>query len=92
MSAYRTGASIDDAGQLIEFDRKLRLLVLEGVEQIELALRTQIGYSLGQVGAFAHEAPSTYVYLPSDVCETYTQFGEESSDVGNQGNLDLALL
>ncbi|POH71769.1 Abi family protein [Arthrobacter glacialis] len=33
---------------LIDFDRDLRLLVLDGIERIEVSLRMQIGYILGQ--------------------------------------------
>lgn len=61
LDVYREGTSIEDAVDLIEFDRELRLLVLEAVERIEIALRTQIGYSAGRVGAFAHEHSHTFV-------------------------------
>ncbi len=61
LSGYRDGTSIEDASRLIDFDRELRLLVLEGVERIEIALRTQIGHTVGRVGPFAHEDPSTFV-------------------------------
>ena len=61
LSSYRAGAQLADAAHLIDFDRDLRLLVLEGVERIEIALRMQIGYSLGRVSAFAHEDPSAFV-------------------------------
>lgn len=61
LSAYREGTSIKDAAQLIDFDRELRLLVLDAVERIEIALRTQLGYTIGRVGAFAHEDPTTFV-------------------------------
>ncbi|GAA4267563.1 Abi family protein [Frondihabitans peucedani] len=39
----------------------MRLLVLEGVERIEIALRMRLGYSLGRASAFAHEDASTFV-------------------------------
>jgi len=61
LSAYRPGARLDDAVDLIDFDRELRLLVLEGVERIEIALRMQLGYSVGKQSAFAHEDASTFV-------------------------------
>lgn len=61
LGLYRDGTSIESAATLIDFDRDLRLLVLDGVERIEIALRTQVGYSIGRIGAFAHEEPSTYI-------------------------------
>ncbi len=60
LNRYRPGTTVEDAARFIEFDRVLRLIVLEGVERIELALRTQIGYVLGRFSAFAHEDPAIF--------------------------------
>jgi len=65
LSAYRPGTTIEDAAKYIDFDRKLRLLVVEGVERIEIALRTQLGHTIGRVSAFAHEHPE--IFLPAFV-------------------------
>jgi abortive infection bacteriophage resistance protein len=61
LNRYVTGTSLEDAVLLINFDRKLRLLVLEGVERVEIALRTQIGHTIGRLGPFAHEDKATFV-------------------------------
>lgn len=61
LGSYRPGACLDDAVALIDFDRELRLLALEGIERIEIALRMQLGYSLGRHSAFAHEDTSVFV-------------------------------
>ena len=61
LSRYRKGTTLEDALRLIDFDRELRLLVLDAVERIEIALRTQLGHTIGRVGAFAHEDASTFV-------------------------------
>lgn len=58
---YRDGTSLEHATQLIDFDRELRLLVLDGIERIEVSLRMQIGYILGRTSPFAHLQPSTFV-------------------------------
>lgn len=58
LSVYREGTSTEDAARLLDFDRELRLLVLDGVERIGIALRTQIGRTVGRIGAFAHEDPA----------------------------------
>lgn len=73
LGTYRQGATVEDAARLIDFDRKLRLLVLDAVERIEIALRTQIGYTLGRVGAFAHEDPATFV-------SSFTSPGTDATD------------
>lgn len=54
LSSYRKDTRLEHAAALIAFDRALRLLVLEAVERIEVSLRTQVGYILGQTSAFAH--------------------------------------
>ncbi|WP_234346548.1 Abi family protein [Cellulomonas timonensis] len=65
MSGYRPGTSIDHIAQVIDFDRDLRMLVMEGVERIEVALRMRVGYVLGRRSAFAHLDAG--VFLPSFV-------------------------
>ena len=50
------GGSFQQVIALYEFDRRLRLLVLDATERIEVELRTAISYQLGHAfGAFAHE-------------------------------------
>lgn len=61
LAAYRPGTSIDYAAQLIDFDRALRLLVLDAVERIEISLRMQLGYTLGARSGFAHHDPANFV-------------------------------
>jgi abortive infection bacteriophage resistance protein len=60
-SEYRPGTSIAYAAELIDFDRTLRMLVLDAVERIEVSLRMQIGYTLGARSAFAHRDPANFV-------------------------------
>ena len=62
LNRYRVGTSVDDAAALIEFDRRLRMLVLEGIERIEISFRMQIGYVLGRKSAFAHVDPANFVH------------------------------
>lgn len=52
---YRPGTSLGQVEAIIDFDRKLRMLVLDALERIEVAVRMRIGYVLGRSSAFAHE-------------------------------------
>jgi abortive infection bacteriophage resistance protein len=61
LSDYRPGASIEHISQVIAFDRRLRMLVMDGVERIEVAVRMRIGYVLGRRSAFAHLDTGTFV-------------------------------
>ncbi len=66
LNEYRYGTSIEDAAALIDFDRRLRMLILDGIERIEVSLRMQIGYVLGRRSAFAHLDPATFVKAFTD--------------------------
>lgn len=60
LNKYRSGTALDHAVSIIDFDRQLRLLVMEGVERIEVAVRMRAGYVLGRSSAFAHEDPACF--------------------------------
>lgn len=52
------GTKFEDIAVLYEFDRKLRTLVHDGIERIEIGLRTQLNEYLGEVGgALAYQDP-----------------------------------
>ena len=55
------GASFENAIELYEFDRELRLLVMSAIERVEVYLRTLIAYHLGHTyGAFGHTEPLNF--------------------------------
>lgn len=60
LGGYSAGTRLDHAEEVIDFDRQLRMLVMDGVERIEIAVRMQLGYVLGRTSAFAHEDPSCF--------------------------------
>ncbi|KAA8890081.1 Abi family protein [Nocardia colli] len=47
-------ASFDRVLDLYEFDRRLRLHILDAIDSVEVALRVRLGYTLGAGDAFAH--------------------------------------
>ncbi|MBK9345247.1 MAG: Abi family protein [Burkholderiales bacterium] len=60
-SDLQPGTSLEAIQSLYEFDRQLRLLVLDALERIEVALRTAVTYHLGmRYGAFGHEDPQHF--------------------------------
>ncbi|WP_181698178.1 Abi family protein [Nocardia sp. GTS18] len=63
------GTTLDRVVELYEFDRLLRLLVLDGIERVEVALRMRLGYIVGAGGAFAHLDPAA-------LDPTFTRFDE----------------
>ncbi|MFD0202694.1 MULTISPECIES: Abi family protein [Saccharothrix] len=61
LGGYRPGTRLDHAESIISFDRRLRMLVMDGIERIEVAVRMQLGYVLGRTSAFAHEEPPCFI-------------------------------
>jgi abortive infection bacteriophage resistance protein len=59
--SFAQGTSFETIRMLYSFDRKLRLLMLDAIERIEIALRTAITYHLSmKLGAFAHCRPEAF--------------------------------
>lgn len=55
------GTKFEDIAALYEFDRKLRTLVHDGIERIEIGLRTQLNEYLGEAGgALAYQDPAHF--------------------------------
>lgn len=61
LSEYRDGTAMAHAAKIIEFDRALRILVLDGIERVEVSLRVQLGHTLGAQSPFAHLDSATFV-------------------------------
>ncbi|MFT3719290.1 Abi family protein [Pseudorhodoferax sp.] len=56
--AFRPGSTFEQVLALYVFDKRLRLLVLDAVERIEVALRVDVSYRLGRRDPFAHMNPA----------------------------------
>jgi abortive infection bacteriophage resistance protein len=57
---FQEGSHFKDAVHLYVFDKKLRLLALDALERIELALRVDIAHLLGEQDPYAHEEPAMF--------------------------------
>lgn len=55
---FEAGSRFQDVLDLYVYDKRLRLLVLDAIERIEIALRVDIAYLLGAADAFAHTKPA----------------------------------
>ncbi len=60
LDAFRTGASFQNAVDLYVFDKQLRLLVMDALERIEVALRVDVSHTLGQLDRFAYLKPELF--------------------------------
>lgn len=57
---FKPGATFQNAVDLYVFDKKLRLLVLDALERIEVALRVDLSHSLGRHDKFAYLRPELF--------------------------------
>lgn len=58
--AFAHGASFKLLADLYEFDKQLRMLVLDAAERLEVALRVCIAYELGRLNPAAHTEPALF--------------------------------
>ena len=54
LDAFRVGTTFHNAVDLYVFERQIRLLVLDALERIEVALRANVSDSSGQLDRFAY--------------------------------------
>lgn len=57
LDEFVEGTHFADVVQLYIFDKKLRLLALDALERIEMAVRVDIAHLLGRLDPYAHENP-----------------------------------
>ncbi len=58
LDRFVPGSRFEDVVRLYVFDKKLRLLALDALERIEMAVRVDVAYLLGQRDPCAHENPA----------------------------------
>lgn len=82
-SELEPGTSFNQIVELYNFDRKLRSQVLEGLEQIEILVRTKLSYYIGHTyDAFGHLNPRNFhpKFNHAEWLQRVTLSVEESSD------------
>lgn len=60
LDAFRAGTTFQNAVDLYVFDKRLRLLVMDALERIEVALRADVSHTLGQLDRFAYLKPELF--------------------------------
>jgi abortive infection bacteriophage resistance protein len=57
LDSFRPGATFQQAVDLYVFDKRLRRLVMDALERIEIGLRVDIAHTLGRLDAYAYLKP-----------------------------------
>ncbi|MBI3283566.1 MAG: Abi family protein [Burkholderiales bacterium] len=60
LDQFKAGATFQNAVDLYVFDKQLRLLVMDALERIEIALRVDVSHTLGKQGTFAYLKPELF--------------------------------
>lgn len=58
--AFLSGSRFEDAVALYQFDKKFKLVLLDAIERVEIAVRVEIARVLGQRDPFAHTNASLF--------------------------------
>lgn len=60
LDVFRPGTTFQNAVDLYVFDKQLRLLVMDALERIEVALRVDVSHTLGKTDPFAYLKPQLF--------------------------------
>lgn len=60
LDPFKPGATFHNAVDLYVFDKQLRLLVMDALERVEVALRVDISHTLGKLDTFAYLKPELF--------------------------------
>lgn len=60
LDQFKPGSTFEHAVQLYVFDKRLRLLALDALERIEIALRVDVSHTLGRLNPFAYLRPELF--------------------------------
>lgn len=64
---FETNTHFEDIINLYKFDRKLKIIVMDAIERIEIALRSTLSYKLGSIDPFILEHDSRYQSIRSRI-------------------------
>lgn len=81
---YKAGASFSDALDMYVFDKKLRMLVMDAAERIEVALRVDLALLLCRRDPWAHRDPaqlhSRFANAPPPMCHQEWLVRQDASE------------
>jgi abortive infection bacteriophage resistance protein len=84
---FKPGARFQLAVDLYVFDKQLRLLVMDALERIEIALRVDLAYSLGNLDRFAYLKPALFHAEFSEKLDRDSGVSRHHDWIGKQAQL-----
>nr|WP_274594938.1 Abi family protein [Pseudomonas nabeulensis] len=87
LDTFKPGTTFQNAIDLYVFDKKLRLLTLDALERIEIALRVDISHVLGKHNKFAYLVPEIFHESFSLQLDTKTGLTKHHAWIGKHAAL-----
>src|SRR5574344_1191384 len=87
LDQFKPGTQFQDVVALYVFDKRLRLLVLDALERIEIALRVDLSYRLGQKGAFAYQDAANFHPTFTAVAQPHTGLSKHTEWLNKHSDL-----
>ena len=87
LDEFKDGASFQNVVDLYIFDKKLRLLAMDALERIEIALRVEISHTLGKMDTFAYLKPECFHADFSQCIDTKTGVTKHHEWLGKHAQL-----
>jgi abortive infection bacteriophage resistance protein len=72
LETFRGGTELAHAFNLYVFDKRLRLLMLDAIERVEVGFRVEIALLIGKVDPWAHRSPQTFNRYFNEVVDPTT--------------------
>jgi abortive infection bacteriophage resistance protein len=87
LESFKEGASLQNAEDLYVFDKQLRLLTLDALERIEIAMRVDISHMLGENDKFAYLRPDLFHSTFTEKFDPKTGTSQHHDWVGSHARL-----
>ncbi len=87
LDQFKTGVTFQHAVELYVFDKRLRLLALDALERIEIAIRVDISHTLGRLDQFAYMRPELFHEAFSEKIDPSTGVSKHHTWLAKHGQL-----
>ncbi len=87
LEAFKPGATFQNAVDLYVFDKKLRMLAMDALERVEIALRVDLSHTLGKLHRFSYLRPEFFHESFSESLDAKTGVSGHHTWLGKHANL-----
>lgn len=89
LDSFKPAATFQNAVDLYVFDKELRLLAMDALERVEIALRVDVSHTLGQLDPFAYLRPEIFHHTFSQILNKDSGLTRHHEWIGKHAQLIL---